>query len=453
MDINKENVDELNALLKVRVTQEDYEDQVDKVLKDYRKRARIDGFRPGKVPAGLIRKMYRKPVMIEEINKVVLSSVREYLKEEKIRILGEPLPDKEKQADIDWDNQQEFEFVFDLGLAPEFELEISQKDKIPYYEIKVDDKMIENQKENYKRRFGTFDKIEKATGNEIVKGKMEQTDPEGNPVEEGIRNDEAVFSLELMKDKDAVKKFVGKGSGDVVDFDVKKAYPNEQEVASLLKIDKDQVKEIQGDFRVTIQEINRFKPAELNSKFYDQIFGKDQIKTNEEFTQRVIEEIKFDLSRQSNSKFAEDVKAHFLDKTGLKLPAEFLKRWITVSNNEKFSEEQIEKDYPAMEDDLKWQLIREKIVRDKNIRIEENEVREYAREYARMYFQQYGMGGVPEEHLNNYADKMLNDQNEKRRIHDTLADQKIVEFVRENAGVDVKEVSAEKFEKIMQKNA
>ncbi len=259
MIITKEDVGHLNAVLKIRIEESDYIERVEEVLKDYRKKVRMDGFRPGKVPAGLLRKMYRKPVMVEEINKLVSESIARYLKEEKINILGEPLPSQQQPEGINWDTQTEFEFDFDLGLAPELDISLTQKDKVPLYEIRLDDTMISDTKASYARRMGKMVPVEQTEGSELVKGDLMQIDREGNPIEGGIFTVDAQFSVEVIRDEKIKNSFMARQVDDTVDLDVRKAFPSDTEVSSLLKIDKARVPEIVPTFRMHIKEISKFQ--------------------------------------------------------------------------------------------------------------------------------------------------------------------------------------------------
>ena len=452
MQITKENVDDLNAVLKIRIEKKDYEEQVDEALKDYRKKVRMDGFRPGKVPAGLVNKMYRTPVMVEEINKLVSESISKYLTDEKIKILGEPLPSEEQAKDIDWEKQSEFEFQFDLGIAPELEISLSQKDKVPLYEIQVDKKMIEETKESYARRLGTMFPVEQVSGSEILKGEFVQIDKDGNPVEDGIRSEDAQFSMEVIKDSATTTDFQARQVNDSVDLDIRKAFPNENEVASLLKIDKSSVAQISPNFRFTINDISRFEKAEINQDLFDKLYGKDEVKSVEEFEQKITEELNTGLSKDSDYRFTIDAKAMLLKKMKFDLPVEFLKRWLVLANEGKFTTEQIAEDFPKFEDDLKWQLVRDQIVKEQEIKVSEEEVSAQAKEIALMQFQQYGMMNVPDENLENYAREMLNNEDELRKTYERLYEKKVIAYLRENVKVDNKQITLEKFNKLFENN-
>jgi trigger factor len=452
MDITRENVDKLNATLKIRIDESDYNERVDAVLRDYRKKVTMNGFRPGKVPAGLVRKMYRTPVLVEEINKLVSESVSNYLKEENIKILGEPLPSENQSREIDWENQREFEFDFDLGLAPELEITLSQKDKVPFYEIQVDKKMIEETKESYAGRMGKMIPVEQVEGDETLRGDFAQIDREGNPIEEGIRSEGASFSLSVLKDEKTRTAFMARQAGDHVDLDIRKALPNDTEIASLLKIDKSAVPEIAPQFRFTIAEISRFEKAELNQELWDKLYGEGEVSNMKEFEEKIAGELKKGLAQDAEYRFTIDAKKTLLKKFKFDLPVDFLKRWLVLANEDKFTAEQVEEDFPKFEDDLKWQLVRDQIVREQEIKVEAEEVRQSAKEAALAQFQQYGMMNVPDENLENYAGEMLKNEEERRRIVERLVEKKALEYVKANVKLDNKQITIEKFNKLFENN-
>ena len=451
MNITKENIDGLNAVLKIKLDEEDYSERMEKVLKDYRKTAKMPGFRPGKIPAGLIKKLYGTPVLIEEINKIVSKSITKYLIDEKLNILGEPLPNEEMNKEFDWEKQKEFEFAFDLGLSPELNLALTQKDKVPFYTIDVDNKMIESTKENYAQRLGTLEPAGKIEGNDLLKGHFVQVDETETEMEDGITSEDSTMSLEVMKDEKIKKSFHGKIVGDSVIMDVKKAYPNDTELASILKIDKQHVPEISPLFKFTVNEISRFKKAGINQELFDRLYGKDKVKTEQEFDEKIVEELKHNLLHDSEYRFKLDAKNMLLKKTRFDLPVEFLKRWLLEANKDKITGEKLEEEFPAFEENLKWQLIRDKLIRDNELEVKDEEVKGFTRNYALMHFRQYGMSDVPEENLNRYADDILNNEEEKKRIYEKLYEDKVFDHVRETVKVEEKKVSHEKFNKLFEK--
>jgi trigger factor len=450
MNITRENTDKLTALLKVKIEQNDYTERVDKVLNDYRKNAKMPGFRPGKVPAGIIRKLYRKPVVIEEINKILSESVTKYLTDEKIRILGEPLPGN-NEKEIDWDKDSVFEFEIEIGLAPEFEVNISDKDKVHLYEIEVDDELLNETKENYSRRFGTMYKTESITGNEILKGDFFQLDPSGSVQENGIVTENSTFSLEFVKEKNKTDLFIGKKAGDSVIFDVRKAFPDDADLSSLLNIKKEQLAALNPQFRFDIKEISRFIKAEFNQELYDMIYGKDAVHTEEEFNERIKKELQERLEQNSEFRFKIDTRDMLMKKTSIDLPSAFLKKWLAAINKEKVTEQQVEEQYPKFENDLKWQLIKDKIIVGHDIKVSEEEIAMYAKSYTLLQFRQYGITNIPEDQLKTYSENVLKNEDERKKIIEKLFEDKVFEHFKEHVKVDKKKITREKFNKLFDK--
>jgi len=450
MNITQENTDKLNAILKLKVEQDDYEERVNNVLKDYRKQARVDGFRPGMVPMGLIKKMYYTPVLVDEVNKMVSESIFNYLKEENVRILGEPLPHKDQDQTVDFEKDTEFEFLFDLGLAPELNLEITAKDKVPLYKIKVDKKQLDEYKEQLLQRYGEFKAVDKATDKELIKGTLVKVDREGNEVENGIRVENVSMSLEMMKDDVQKILFSGVSAGDEVVFDVKKAFPNDTELASLLRIEKTEVAMLEGTFKCQIDEVNLFEKAEPGQEFYDKVYGEGEVKTEEEFTQRVQEEISLSHERESEYRFMVDAREALIKKAKMDLPVDFLKRWM-VETNEQLTEEQVNEDFAKYEDDFRWQLIKEYLLKQQDIKVSEAEALEAAKGMALNQYMQYGITNVPDDYLENYAREMMSKPEEARKFYEQKAEEKLIEYIKSTVKLDEKEVSSEKFRKLYEK--
>jgi trigger factor len=451
MNITKENLDELNAVLKVKVGKEDYDEKVNNVLKDYRKKAKIDGFRPGKVPLGLINKMYRKPVLADEINKLVSESISKYLLEEKLNVLGEPLPHEEEKPSIDWDNDTEFEFAFDLGLAPDLEFSVSNKDKVPFYRIKIDEELRNKYIDNYTSRLGSFKTVDEVVENEMIKADIVQLNEGGDVKENGISAADASISVEMVKDDKIKKQFIGTKVGDIVNVDLKKAFPSDAELTSMLKIEKEQVKEVTGVFQVTIKSISKYEKAEINQELWDKLYGEGQVKTKEEFTKKIDEEIRINLERDSEYRFRLDIKDALVKKFKKALPKEFLIRWLLEVNEGKFTREDIEKDYDHFEEDLKWQLIRDKFIQENEIKVSDEEVLDTAKEFTRAQFMQYGLSNVPDEQLEAYARESLKREKDRKSLYEKKYEDKVVELLKEMVKLDEKEISSEKFDKLFEK--
>jgi len=449
MDINRENIDELNAVLKIKIGKPDYEEKVENVLKDYRKKANIKGFRPGMVPIGLVRKMYGKAVQVDEINKIVTENIQKYLADEKLEILGDPIPKTDEQERIDFDTQEEFTLSFELGLAPQFELNLTKKNKVTFYEITVDEKMKNDYLENYTRRYGELRNADTSEEKDVVKGKIEATDNDGNPVAEGISLDETSLGIDLIKDDEIKKQFIGKNINDNISFDLKKAFPNDNEIAGLLKIKKEEVAGIEGNFRFTINEISRFHPAEPGKELYDKIYGEGVVSTEEEFNKKIEEEIVTSLTREGDFKLMQDIKKLALQKTDFQLPEEFLKRWL-LRVNEKTTEEVIEKEFESFRNDLKWQLIRNKVAKENEMKISEEELQKEAENITRFQFRQYGLFYATDEQISNYAKETLKHEDDAKRIADKILEEKVLAKMKELVKIENKSISVDEFNKLFE---
>jgi len=449
MNITRENIDDLNAVLKVKIEKPDYEEKVETVLKDYRKKATIKGFRPGMVPIGLIRKMYGRAVEIDEINKVVTENIQKYITDEKIEILGDPLPKADEQATIDFDTQTEFTFSFELGLSPVVDLKLSKKNKVNEYEIIIDEKMRKDYLENYTRRYGELKKADLIEEKDVIKGKIEAIDTEGNIMPEGPSVDNTSIGVDIIKVDSIKKEFIGKGLNDSVDFDLKAAFPNDNEIAGILQKKKEEVPDLPSNYRFTVHDISRFYPAEPGKELFDKIFGEGVINTEEEFMNKIEEEIKANLKRESDYRLMIDVKDLAMEKTDFALPEEFLKKWL-LRVNEKTTQEQIDKDFDNFRKDLKWQLIRNKVARDNDVKISEEELQKEAENITRHQFQQYGLFYATEEQISNYAKETLKREEDAKRIADKILDEKAIALMKDLVKLENKSVTVDEFNKLFE---
>jgi len=349
MNVTRENIDALNATVRINITKADYEEKVEKKLREYRKTANIKGFRPGHVPFPMIKKMYGTSVLVDEVNNIVSESLSDYIRNEKIDILGDPIP-KHDEHTFDPDKSDEFSFSFELGLAPEFEVNLSKKNKLTRYIIEPDTKMVAESVDNYARRNGEFVIVTKSEDKDMLKGTITSADG-------SISNDDASLSVEIVKDEEQKKEFLGRSAGESISFDIRKAFPNDYEIAGLLKRQKEEVKELNGIYTINVKEVSRFMPAENDQALWDKIYGEGIVTTVEEFEAKVTDEIREYFSRETDYKLRTDARDMILGKTSFDLPEEFLKKWL-VRVNEKTTAEDIEKDWDHFRDDLRWQLIK-----------------------------------------------------------------------------------------------
>jgi trigger factor len=379
-------------------------------------------------------------------------SLGKYLVDEKLNILGEPLPNVEKPVSIDWDHDSEFEFSFDIGMAPEFGTLVSEKDKIPYYSIKVDESERNKQIERIQSRFGSFKDADEITDKEMIKADLVETDRKGNPVTDGIQVEDASISLEFIKDEKIKRQFKGRKPGDKLSIDVKKAFENETDLAAMLKIDKEKLASTSPDFQLSVKSVSSFEKAVIDQELFDKVYGKDVVKTEEEFKARVDEELKATFERSSDYKFRLDAREYYLERFKQKLPGEFLKRWLLHTNEGKVTVDQIEKDFDHFKSDLKWQLIKGKLTRDNELKINEEELLTHATEVIRQQFvQYYGIAEVPADMLDKYARESLSREEERNRYAESLNESKVYEFIKKTVKLDNKGITLEKFNKLFEK--
>ena len=443
MNITFENADKVNGLMTITVEENDFKEAVEKTLKDYRKKANVPGFRPGQVRMGMIKRMYGTAVKMDAINRVVGQEMYKYVKDNNIQMLGEPLPHEGNEA-VDIEKPAPYTFQFDLAVAPEINVKLSGHDKIDYLTIDVDDKLIDQQVRMYASRGGSYQKADDYQDNDMLKGDLRELDKEN-----GIELSEALVMPTYIKDEDQKKLFEGSKLGDIITFNPRKAYQSDAELASLLKVDKADLGFHTGDFTYQITEISRFTPAEVNQELFDQVYGKDAVKDEKEFRERVAEEIKAQLQQNSDWKFLQDLRAHCEKKAGkLTWPDELLKR-IMKQNNPDKGDDYVEKNYEGSVKELTWHLIKEQLVSANDIKISDDEVKAAAREAARAQFAQYGMSNVPDEYLDNYAQDMLKKEENVQGFVDRAIDQKLIEVMKNVVKLNEKTVSLDEFNKAM----
>jgi trigger factor len=447
MNISRENINDQNAVLTVNVTKEEVAPDVEKILKDYRKKAQIPGFRPGMVPMGMIKKMYGNSILVDELNKKVSESLQNYFEEEKLDLLGDPLP-SETQENIDIENQDVYDFKFDIAISPEFELNLTKRDKIDYYKIEVSKKMVDEYIESLQNRYGNFTEAEKADDSSLIKGDLIQLDEENNIMEAGIKKEDATISLKVMKNDEIKKDFLKAEIGQIIQFDLKKALPNDTELTALLDIDKDKLKDIDGNFQITVSEIKNFVPAELNEELFQQTFG-EEVKTEKEFREKIAAEIESHMEADSRYKFMLDARNKLITKLDLPMPEDFLKRWVIATNKE-LTNEQLENEFPRFIEDLQWMLIKGKLAKENEISVNPEEIKEEAKKSVETQFKQYGMSYVPSEYLEKYAEEILSKEEERKQIYEKVLDEKIIDFIFEAVKLNEIKVSPEEFKKLFE---
>ena len=451
MKISFENPDKINGLLTIVVEEEDYKNDVEKTLKDYRKKANVPGFRPGQAPMGMIKRQFGPSVKMEAVNKIIGQQIYKYVQDNKIQMLGEPLT-SEKQAPVDIEKDGPYTFMFDIAVAPEMKVSLTGRDKVDYYKIVVDDKTIDQQVDMLASRSGSYEKAENYEGNDMLKGDLRELDENGNTKEDGITVESAVLMPSYIKVDDQKKLFDGAKLGDIITFNPRKAYPdNDTEVSQLLKIERDAVKDMESEFSYQITEIQRFKKHEVNEELFKQVFGEDtDVKDEAAFRAKIAEGLNEQLVNDSDFKFLLDVRAHCEKKVGkLEYPDALLKR-IMLANNKDKGEDFVEKNYEMSIKELTWHLIKEQLVSAQNIKIEDADIKETAKEAARAQFAQYGMTNIPEEYIENYANEILKKGDSTEALVDRAVDRKLAAALKGVVKLNEKEISVEDFNKMMQ---
>ena len=447
MNITFEAPDKINGLMTITLESADYQPEVDKTLKDYRKRANIPGFRPGQAPMSMIKRQFGTSVKVDAVNKILGEKLYDYVRENKIQMLGEPLPSEQQEA-LDFESDQPLTFKFDIAVAPEFEAKLSAKDKVDYYNITVDDKMIDQQVEMYQSRAGQYEKVEQfdADQRDMLKGDLREIDG-------SIEVAGAVLMPQYMKVDDQKKLFDGCKLGDIITWNPRKAYPeSDVEVSSLLKIQKEDVKDHEGDFTFQITEISRFVKAELNQALFDQTFGEGTVKSEKEFRVKIAAMISQQFKADADYKFLLDVRAHMEKKVGkLEFPEAILKRVMKNNNKDrKDVEEFVEKNFEASIKELGWHLIKEQLVAAQGIQVDDNDLKQVAKEAARAQFAQYGMSNVPDEYLENYAQEMLKKRENADGLVDRAIDVKLTAALKNVVKLNEKDITLEDFQKMLQ---
>ena len=447
MNISFEAPDKVNGLMTITLEKEDYQGEVEKTLKDYRKRANIPGFRPGQAPMGMIKRQFGASVKVDAINKMLGEKLYEYIRENKIQMLGEPLP-SEQQEQLDFESDAPLTFKFDIAVAPEFKAELTGKDKVDYYNITVDDKLIDQQVEMYQSRAGQYEKAEQydAEQRDMLKGDLREVGKEG-----GIELSEISLMPQYIKVDDQKKLFDGCKLGDVITWNPRKAYPdNDAEVSSMLKIQKEEVKDHEGDFTFQVTEISRYVKAPVDQKLFDQTFGEGTVKNEKEFRQKIADQISQQFKSDSDYKFLLDVRAHMEKKVGkLEFPEAILKR-VMLNNNKDKGADFVEKNFEASIKELGWHLIKEQLVAAQDIKIEDDDLKNVAKEAARAQFAQYGMSNIPDEYLENYAQEMLKKRENVDGLVDRAVDVKLTAALKNVVKLNEKDITLEDFQKLLQ---
>lgn len=448
MKVSFDCPDKINGLLTVTIEEDDYKNDVEKELKDYRKRANMPGFRPGMVPMGLIRRQYGNAVKMDVVNHKLSDEVNKYIADNKINMLGMPMG-SDKQEPVDLEKPAPYTFMFDIAVAPEFDVELSDKDSIDYYDITVDDKLVDQQVDGFASRFGSYQKADEYKEGDVLKGDLRELDADGNTKEGGVEVEGATIMPQYLKNDDQKKLFEGAKAGDIITFNPYKAYDGGAEVATLLRVDRDKRDQYQGDFNYQITEVQHFEKHAVDQDLFDQVFGKDEVKDEKAFRDKIREGVKEQLATDEDFRFLQDLRKYVEEKVGqLTYPDALLKRILKENNKDK-DDEFINKNYEASLKDLTWSLAKDKLGAKAGIKVNDDDVKNVAREIARAQFAQYGMQNVGEEYVDNYANELLKQKGTANQFAERALDEKLVAALKPVVKLNHKEISLDDFNKMV----
>ena len=446
MKITQSKAKDLMATITVEVKEADYTDKVSKVLKDYRKTAEIPGFRKGKTPMGIINKKYRTSVIVEEVNKLLQDELYKHITTEKVRVLGSPMPIDEKP--IDWENTQDFTFVYEIGLAPKFDVKITAKDKLNYFKIKADDKLVDSYCTDIAKRYGKMSNPEVSIEGDLIFCAIEQLDIDGNVMKNGISN-EATVSMDYISDKKIKKQFIGIKKDDVIRINVMKAFTNHADLGAMLNISHEAIHNLTSkEFQFIVKNINQLQPAELNSALFDKVYGTGTVKDVKAFKAKVKEEAETQFVGESDRMLKNDIVTYFIEKLKLQMPDEFLKRWLVQTSEQPITMEMLEKEYGMYAKSLQWQLIENKILENYNIKVTQDDVLVHAKKLIGIQMKQYGQPEGDDAQLNDIATNILKNEEERKKIYDQVFDERTLTVYKENFKLKEKSISYDDFVKL-----
>ena len=433
MKITKKETEQLTYQLTVEFEKKEVNEKKDKQLKEYRKKAEIKGFRKGMAPMGLIEKLYGPAAVNEAVNEIITDGINGYIKENDLDLIGEPIPNEELQKQMDIEKDEKFEFVYDMAVRPKVEIALDKEDKVAYYDIKVEDEDLKKYREDILRQFGSLEDTEKAGEEDFLEVNLEQ----------GDKKVENTFITLKSVDSKNKKQFIGKKAGDSFDIDVAKCFPNETDRASLLRIKKEEFDEANPVYKLTVGKVQTFAPAKVDQTLFDRLFGKDAVKDEEGFEKALSERLKGEYKQESDWRYRRDLIDYLVKKADLPLPENFLKKWLFRVNDGKFTMEQIEKEFPLFLQDYRWQMISRKIFEEQKMKIGKEDLLQVAKDMTAHQFAMYGLGQVPQQTIDKYAEQMLNDEKQINRIYEKCEEDKVLDYVKGIVTADIKEVTRE----------
>ncbi|MES2107464.1 MAG: trigger factor [Bacteroidota bacterium] len=447
MNISQEKIDNLNAVVKININPEDYQPRVEKAIKEQAKKAKIAGFRPGMVPPSHIKRMYGKSILVDEINNMLSDTLNKYLEDEKLEVLGQPLPKRDDDKEYNWDFADNFEFNYEIGLAPEFDVDFSSKDKITQYVIKVDEETLAARIKNIRRSYGKMTNPDVSADDDVLYSELVQLSPDGSVFEDGISNTASV-RLDQIQDAAIKASLIGLKKDDELTLDIQKAFDNDAaKVAGLLKIDEETAAELKSNFRLTVKNVNRLEESDLNQEFFDKLFGEGEVTTEEGFREKITGEIEGMMQQDSERKLQGEVYKYGLSKVNFALPDEFLKRWLMVTN-EKLTDEELAGGYDDFAQNLKWTLIENKIIKDNNLEIKYEEVFQLAKARLEQQFKMYSPQGLSDEQLSQYTVQYLQNKENANKIFEDAKALKVFDYVKSVVTLEPKEITYTDFSKL-----
>jgi len=448
MNISQEKIDNLNTVLKINLNPEDYQPRVDKAIKEQAKKAKIPGFRPGMVPPSHIKRMYGKSILVDEINNLLSDTLNKYIEEEKLEVLGQPLPKVEaERKEYNWDFADNFEFNYEVGLAPEFNIDFSPNDKLTQYVIKVDEETLASRVKNIRRSYGKMTNPDVSADDDVLYSELVQLSPDGSVFDGGISNTTSV-RLDQVQNDEVKASLIGLKKDDVVVLDIQKAYDNDAtRIAAILKIDEDAAADLRSNFQLTVKNINRLEESDLNQEFFDKLFGEGAVTTPEEFTAKITAELEGMMVQDSDRKLMDDIYKYSINKVNFNLPDEFLKRWLRATN-EKLSEDELQGGYNDFAQNLKWTLIENKLMRDNNIDVKYDEVFALAKQRLAQQFQMYSPQPIAEEQLGQYTVQYLQNKENANKIFEEVKALRVFDYIKSVITLDKQDILFADFSKI-----
>lgn len=436
MNITRENIDALNAVVKVDIAKEDYSDKVEKILIDYRKSANIPGFRKGHVPMTMVKKQYGKAVLVDEVNKLLQDALNKYLTEEKLDVLGNPLP--KAQDKLDWDSES-FSFEFELGLAPEFNVDLKTKSPITQYNIVADAKMIDNQVEHIRKQYGKLISLDTVSKDSEITGVFKN--------EEKNINNKATFTLDKFKGKATEKQFIGAKVGDVITLNTKGLFEDDHDLMHFLKVPHDDAHGLDVDVNFTINEVNTRELADLDQELFDKLFGKETVTNVTELKDKIKADSEKQFSQQGDQKFLNDVTEYLVENTKFDLPATFLQRWMQTAGEDQMDADQAKEEYEKSEKSMRYQLIEGKLIEENKLQVTFDDLKDFAKQMIKVQMAQFGQMDPSDEELDNIASRILSNKEEVKRLSEQLMSQKLLNLYKKEVNVKVKEMTYDDFVK------